>query len=365
MSILFPERVPKNIAATYVKKISESIKTKSLEDAWVCTTDIKTFYDKIQRDRLLHVLKQRINCNVALSLIIHALNTPIVPKNTSRKMHSEYKEKTGVPQGLAISNILASIYMAPVDDAMEVYGVEYYRYVDDVIMLGDKEQVYQAFRSLRGRLKLRGLGLHSLVSGKSQIENVNKPFGYLGYLFKSHVITVRDSTVERFVQSIAGKFSDFRHNKNKMLQKYNYLTEERVRDIFMMELNERITGAVKDNKRYGWIAYFSQITDLSLLYQIDHIIETLFKRMSDFGNSAPSSLKKLSRSYWEIKFNTSGGYIRDYDKISTITEKLHFLNLRGRVGPNEMLNDEQISWRFDYYVNYNLSAMQADESRIY
>lgn len=365
LAAVYPERVPRNVAATYVRRISEDLALKSIEDTWVCTTDIKTFYDSIERPRLLSILGKRIRCGPALKLIEHSLLAPTVPKNTPRNRHCGLRAKAGVPQGLAISNILASIYMQPIDDAMINYDVSYFRYVDDVLIYGGHEQVHGAFKSLGGRLKRRGLGLHPLNSGKSQIELLTEPFGYLGYVFKERNITVRDSTVERFIQSIAAKFSDFKHNKTRRLDKFKYLNEDRLKEIFLMELNERITGAIKEKKRYGWIAYFSQITDLSLLHQLDDSIGRLFSRLSEFGNVAPAGLKNLHRAYWEMKFNPNGGYVRDYDKIVTQAQKLSFLVARGRVGAGEALTNEQIDSRFDNYVQHNLAAMLADEGAVY
>jgi len=365
LAAVYPERVPRNVASKYVRTIADDLQTRTGRSTWICSTDIKTFYDSIERPRLLKHLTKQIKCGAALKLVRHALLTPTVPQNTHRSRHSEYREETGVPQGLAISNILASIYMQPVDDAMQTYGVHYYRYVDDVLMYGNHSKVQSAFKSLAGRLKRRGLGLHPLNSNKTQIVKLGSPFGYLGYFFKEEIITVRDSTVERFLHSIAAKFSDFKHNKFRRLEKFRYLTEARLCEIFLMELNERITGAVRGQKRYGWIAYFNQINDLSLLHRLDHSIRALFTRLPEFNNQAPVGLKSLRRAYWEMRFNTTGGYIRNYDEIKTKTQKLEFLQHRGRIADDEILTDEQIDARYERYVHNVLSAMHADEGAVY
>jgi hypothetical protein len=36
---------------------------------------------------------------------------------------------------------------------------------------------------------------------------------------------------------------------------------------------------------------------------------------------ATKDLKKISRAYYEIKFNPQGGYVRNYDKIETLKQK--------------------------------------------
>lgn len=365
LATLYPERVPRNIASTYVREIAADLKGKSPTETWICSTDIKTFYDSIQRDRLLKVLAKRVKSRSALKLIGHALATPTVPKNTRRTKHADYRTCVGVPQGLAISNILASIYMQEVDDVMPTMGITYYRYVDDVLMYGDHDAVHKAFGSLRARLKLRGLSLHPIGSGKSHFQQLSRPFGYLGYTFHWPLISVRDSTTERFLQSIAAKFSDYTHNKSRRLERFKYLTPERLREIFVLELNERITGAISQNKRYGWIAYFNQISDLKLLHHLDKAIEGMFKRMPDFGSKAPASLKKLRRAYFEMKFNPQGGYVRDYDKITTRAEILTLLTERGRIGPEDVLTDEEIRDRYLKYLRHILAAMHKDEGGVY
>lgn len=365
LAILYPERVPKNVASTYVRDISIDIMSKSPTETWICSTDIKTFYDSIQRERLLKVLAKKIKSPIALKLIRHALATPTVPKNTRRTRHSDYRTDVGVPQGLAISNILASIYMQEVDDVMPTTGITYYRYVDDVLMYGDHDAVQKAFISLRARLKRRGLSLHPIGSGKSHLQQLSKPFGYLGYTFHWPLISVRDSTTERFLQSIAAKFSDYTHNRTRRLERFKYLTTERLKEIFVLELNERITGAVSHKKRYGWIAYFNQISDLKLLYRLDQAIEGMFKRLPDFDCRAPADLKKLRRAYFEMKFNPQGGYVRDYDKIRTRAEMLALLTERGRVGPEEALTDEHLKDRYEKYLQHVLFAMHKEEGALY
>lgn len=365
LSAVYPDRVPKNVASTYVRSIAADLQAKAGDDIWVCGTDIKTFYDSIQQDRLSRVLRKRIKFWPALRLIEHSLVTPTVPKNTRRHRHDSYRPEKGVPQGLAISNILASIYMEDVDKPMRAMGVEYYRYVDDVLMFGSQNAVQKALKTLGTRLKYRGLALHDAASGKTQVAKLSTPFGYLGYTFKWPVITVREATVERLLQSIAAKFSDYTHNKARRLEKFKYLTDARVAEIFLMELNERLTGAISEKKRYGWIAYFNQITDLSLLHRLDKTISGLFSRLADFKGVAPKDLRKLSRSYFEMKFNPEGGYVRNYDKIVTPAERVKFLVERGRIGPGEVLTDAQVNDRYEKYVAHILSAMHSDEGVLY
>lgn len=366
LATIFPERVPKNVASTYVRKISDDMKLLDPSSTWVCSTDIKTFYDSIQPDRLNKEIAKKVKCSRALKLISHALKTPTIPKNTKRAHHSKFQHSLGVPQGLAISNILASIYMQVVDDAFKQSpDIKYFRYVDDVLIYGNEEPVRKSYKSLKNRLSKRGLLLHSLTSGKTQITPLSDTFFYLGYTFSWPKITVRDSTIERFLQSIAEKLTEYKHNKIKRLQRQKYLTQDRLVEIFFMELNEKITGAISGSKRYGWVAYFNEITDLSLLYKMDNAIYGMLKRMHEVEEQAPTTIKKLSRAYYEMKFNPTGGYVRNYDDINTTAQKIKFLASRGRIDPNISLTDKQVDEIYDEYLKAVLAAMHSDEGEIY
>jgi RNA-directed DNA polymerase len=364
LASVFPDRVAKNIAASYIRRITSEL-NHATTDTWICSTDIKTFYDKIPRDRLLKVLGRTIDCPQALTLIRHAISTPTIPKNTHRSRHHMFHSKVGVPQGLAISNILALIYMKDIDDGMKTLDVAYFRFVDDVLMYGSKDAVTKAFKSLQSRLRIRGLALHSTNSNKSHIKPLHEPFGYLGYRFEWPKITVRDTTVENLLQSIAGKFSDFLHNGDRLMEKHAFLTPERLRHKFLTELNERITGAISEHRRYGWIAYFNQINDMTLLHKLDATIENMFARLTIFNRKPPGGLKRRARAYYEMKYNPNGGYVHDYDALKTPIERLTFLFERGRVSNDAQLTDAQINERFEQYRFHALAAMHNDEGIAY
>lgn len=365
LAAAFPECVPRNIANHYVRTIAIDLASKVPASTYICGCDIKTFYDDIQRNRLLILLEKRLGCPEAMSLVRHALLTPTVSKNARRSQYKNFMTERGVPQGLAISNILAAIYLHEVDDAMAKAGVTYYRYVDDVLMYGDEESVRKAHHSLGARLRRRGLSLHAVGSGKSYIGPLSTPFGYLGYFFAWPKITVRESTIERLLQTLSAKFSDHIHNKERRLHKFKYLTPERAAEIFLLELNERISGAISEKRRYGWIAYFSQINDLTLLHRLDHTVAHMFERLADFDHKPPAGLKTFRRAYFEMKFNPTGNYVRNYDVIATRAEKLSFLLERGRIAPEEALSDEEINTRFDTYRRHVLSTMHSDEGVMY
>jgi hypothetical protein len=365
LAAMFPECVTRNIASVYVREIAANLASVAPSTTFVCGCDIKSFYDSIQRDRLLAILQRKIPHLPALSLIAHAIGTPTVPKSAPRPTHRDHIPARGIPQGLAISNILAAIALQEVDRAMLKMPIAYYRYVDDILMYGQEADVRKSRASLAARLRRRGLALHPIGSGKSQIGPLQKPFGYLGYQFVWPRVTVRESTVERLLQSLAAKFSDYMHNTEDRLRLVPGITKDQMRMAFVLELNEKITGSVSRNRKYGWIAYFNEITDLELLHKLDRATSKMFKRLSDFQHTAPSNLKRFARAYFEMKFNASGHYVQNYDRIVHIAQMRAFLVERGRLPIGENISDEAIALQYDSYRRYILRTMQADEGATY
>jgi RNA-directed DNA polymerase len=361
----FPECVPRSLAGSIIREIAADLPTHELKTTYVAGCDLKQFYDTLHRDRLLKHLQRRITDKRALELIEHSIVTPTVPTSARRQDYSKYKAEEGVPQGLAISNILAAIYVSEIDSAMKKFPIRYYRYVDDVLIYGPHLEVIKAQESFIKRARRRGLTVHKVGGGKTHLTELSGQFRYLGYVFQVPHVSVRPGSVENLLQSLAAKFSDFTHNRERRLQRYNYLTPERLKEIFLLELNERITGAINESRRYGWIAYFSQITDLSLLHKLDSAVRGMFRRLAEFAHHPPPGLKSFSRAYFEMKYRPEGGYVRNFNSVETRPEKLRFLEERGRVGPEEKLTDAQIDDRYERYVNRVLRVMQADEAKIY
>jgi RNA-directed DNA polymerase len=364
LAAIWPDRAPKNVAHSLVRQACARLKSAT-RGTWICKTDIQTFYDGIQHERLMTYLRMKVTYRPALTLVWRAIRAPTVEKNAKRGSRTYKTPVVGVPQGLAISNILASIYMLDLDTTMQAMPITYSRYVDDILVIGKQPQVRRAFGVLRSNLKGVGLAAHSLKSGKTQIQKFTDAFEYLGYVFRWPNLTVRDSTVERFLQSVAAMFSSYKHSKARKLAKLKYLTEERLKAIFMMELNEKIAGAISENRRYGWIAYFNLLTEESLLHRLDSSIRGMFSRLEDFNRKAPESLKRLARAYFEMKFNPRGGYVRNFDVISSTAERLNYLFERGLVAPDEALTDDQIELRFTSTRDRVLRHMHADEGALY
>lgn len=157
LALVYPECVPKQTAAALMRGVAEALRPLDPASTLVCGCDLKDFYPSLDHQRLLKILNERIDDSRALALVRRAIVTPTVPLGARRVLHRQYSQTAGVPQGLAISNILAAIYMGPVDEAMQKKAVNYRRYVDDILMFGSPADVQGAYRSFVARARSRKL----------------------------------------------------------------------------------------------------------------------------------------------------------------------------------------------------------------
>lgn len=372
---IFPECKPPKLANTYVHDIEKFVSDNSHLQLTVFRADIKTFYDSIDREILLKKLKKRIKSRRLLTLIKRAIETPIVPKIYHRKNIKNYIEKSnniGIPQGLSISNILASIYLYELDiNIKQVNNIDLYcRYVDDILIFAKNENIDEIEKNFKTKIENLGLKLNQ---DKTYKKSAQEEFEYLGYHFELPKITVRTSTIEKFIHSIAAKFSSYIHNREKRLRKLKRLNKqlkykerlEKLKFIFIEELNEKITGAISEKRRYGWIFYFNAINDESILYKIDNIIHNLFHRLDDFGKVPPPNLKKISRAFYQSKYNPTDGYIHNYNNYITKEQKIKFLKQRGELKSEKGYSEKEINELYEKFKQRNLSYLDKDDAILY
>ncbi len=199
-----------------------------------------------------------------------------------------------------------------------------------------------------------------LNDSKTECKLIDQNFEYLGYAISKEKTSIKEANIERFITSIAAKFSSYLHNTDQRRKKYPWLNKETQKTVFLEDLNEKITGAIDENRRYGWIFYFLEISDMSLLHKLDNIIESFFKRLNDFKNKSPENLKKLSKAFYKAKYDPFGGYIHNYSEYDTIKQKLKYLGNRGHINPKGKYKIEDIEAIFARVKRRHLNDLDLD-----
>lgn len=293
--------------------------------------DISDFFGSINHYRLFTILKEKIAEEHYLRLIKNALET----KTDDRRLDlMDTRNTMGVQQGLSISNILAHIYLLDFDMKYEnVKNMSYTRYVDDILILcrySDKNEIIESLS-----YNLQRYYMLSLNSKKSESGFIKaSSFNYLGYHIKhingtsNPLLSIPKNKVVSIQDRIMAKITKYKKTKGDP----NFPT---AKELFIFELNLIITGAITsklgkdtdESRRYGWVFYYSQLTDLTVLYQLDAFIRRQIKNSFSINEQKEMTkrIKTFSRSYYETKYNFANSkYFERPDEMGT-KEQIFFL----------------------------------------
>ena len=303
--------------------------------------DITRFYASIDHEILLKKVRRKIRKKEACDFLRNAISTATVPPNV--KIPKETTNEKGVPEGLSISNILADIYLSELKDKLRSrYSMAYFRYVDDILILCNAENAEtiknEAVYILRQEFAL------DAHEEKTLCGSLKDGVPYLGYVFYHDRIGVRPVAIQRIENSIEVLFR---------LRSRHAIS----RGLFEWRLNLKIAGCIYEHKKYGWLFYYSQLTDLKELYHLDWFVERLFNR---FGFEKPAELMRFVRVYHEITKNVSRSrYLINADRYS-VDEKKKIIN---SVYSNKSIlldNEEQINKLFRKIMFREIQKLEHD-----
>jgi retron-type reverse transcriptase len=266
----FPEVFAVPPIKTKIKKVKAVVLSKKY-DAFL-KIDVKEFYPSINHENLMDLLRTRITDDLILSLIEKAITQSTVNIALPANERIHYSNPCGVPQGLSVSTVLSEVYFHSIDlTNQSKNGYEYYRFVDDVLVLCNQVDAKKIQDEIVDNISTLDLKVHEFSedSEKSAFGLLQNGVQFLGYYFKGNRITVRTSSIHKIYEGINRVF----------LKHHKYAKKENVEKLYR-KLNLKIAGCIVDGKHYGWLNYFSDINDKTLLFKLDAHVKRGFKRFS-------------------------------------------------------------------------------------
>lgn len=157
--------------------------------------DIKKFYPSVPTWLLEHVVTKSIKCKDTLWLLFDII-----------------RSHQGLPIGNYISQLLGNLCLSPLDwyIKQELKVRWYFRYCDDLVLMGSKQQLKELLPRVVSKVESLGL----LVKPDYKLGCLeNNGLDFCGYVFKKNNTRVRARIKEKFLQSVE-------EGKNESLPSY-------------------------------------------------------------------------------------------------------------------------------------------------
>lgn len=185
---------PKRSAHQALDRIIKDTRRKGW---WIVDADIKGYFNNINHEKLMLMVKQRVSDRRILKMIWKWLKAGVMEKGEF------YESELGSPQGGVISPLLANIYLHYLDCKWELHYKhlgKLIRYCDDfVIICRTKKEAEHALKALKSILDRLELELHP---GKTKLVSMwdgKEGFDFLGFQHRRK--TTETSKGQRFIET--------------------------------------------------------------------------------------------------------------------------------------------------------------------
>jgi group II intron reverse transcriptase/maturase/CRISPR-associated endonuclease Cas1 len=175
----------------YRKGFSRAGAARALELAYqegyryVLDADVESFFDAVDHPRLFSKLHALWPLDPVVSLLEDWVRAPVV--FDGRRIDRD----RGLPQGGAVSPLLANLFLDELDEEVLGAGFRLVRYADDFVVLAkDLDEARRAQAVVREALDDLGLRLYP---EKTAVRSFDDGFSYLGYLFVRSLVLEQEN----------------------------------------------------------------------------------------------------------------------------------------------------------------------------
>lgn len=208
--------------------------------------DLKSFFDKVDHNKIMGLLRRKISDKVLLRLIRKYLQAGMMCDGNYSKRNR------GTPQGGPLSPLLSNILLTELDNELSNRGIRFVRYADDCSMFLKSKQA--AYRVLNNFAKFLETKLKLEVNKEKT--SVCRPvkFELLGHCYTS---TYKKGERGKYRLSISKKSWKRLKEKIKLITKKTY-------PIPFVERIERLNWLMR-----GWVNYFKHATGYEKFKYLD------------------------------------------------------------------------------------------------
>lgn len=232
-------------------------------DPWILRTDISDYYNSIDRGILLSELKEVEGIKPELLTLLKCWFSNINYRDAvSNRVKSM---KTGLPQGVSLSSILAEFYLTSIDKQI---GGGYFRYVDDIILVAEnRNQASMALRRLN--VLMDDKNLH-LSKPKTKIAPLAAGVEWVGLVHYPKKIRASELKYLEWRKGLIRVLKKVRSDFPKST--ISFEDSSQMKSVILSTINDFIQG--ENNRRLLW---FQLIEDEGQWNELDKFIHGQIK----------------------------------------------------------------------------------------
>lgn len=198
-----------------VIRVQQMIRQVSKNETYACYVlkcDVKKFFDTVDHEILLDILRRRIEDLDLLWLFEEVIESYGTVIQRERERERDDGARKGVPIGNLTSQIFANIYMNEFDQFVkhELRVQHYARYTDDFVIIATSQSYLE---TLMPRIEAF-LGNHlrlSLHPNKVTIQTCHRGLDFLGYVIFPHHRLLRPRTRRRMFHKLRERIGEYNH----------------------------------------------------------------------------------------------------------------------------------------------------------
>ena len=240
---IYEEQFSNNSYGFRPKRSCEMAVIKALERFndgydWIVDIDLQSFFDEVNQDKLIGIIRRTIKDGDLVSLIRKFLQSGVMENGVLQPT------KKGTPQGGNLSPLLSNIMLNELDKELEARGLNFVRYADDCLIMVRSEKAANRVMESITKFITKKLGLKVNVE-KSKVSRPDD-IKYLGFGFYKKINQ--------------NKWRPKPHIKSvqKFKTKLRYILN-RSRSIRLDERFLKLKQII-----YGWVNYF-RIADMTMI----------------------------------------------------------------------------------------------------
>ena len=249
---------------------------------WVVDIDIEQFFDKVNHDKLIQILREQVNDSTTLNLIRKYLKAGVMENGL------EKATITGVPQGSVISPLLANIYLNTLDRLWEKYGLTHgilVRYADDtVIICKNKKSANHALNLLQYIMAKLDLKLHPVKTKIISMWDGKEGFDFLGMHHRRMTTETRKGQLYK---------ETYQYPSRKAMKKMKAEVKRNVNRRSLLVAKEEDLIKNLNPKITGWKNYYSTKRNEKWMQALDWYIICTFTRWYNKKHQRRNRMSKV------------------------------------------------------------------------